>query len=196
MGIKWFSAQGLELAGVYKDDGISGGKWNRPGFLQVLDKLKEGELIWSWSQNRLARDTEMFLWFMRRVKEKGGSVVIDKSKVNMDSAGGRLTHTVMAAADEFQRKETGEKVKRVFEHRKKEAEEKHERLNWGRSQVPAELVQAARALARENPRLSLRALRVLMPEYKLKSGATRRVSLGWLSAVVKITPGYVDSVQQ
>jgi DNA invertase Pin-like site-specific DNA recombinase len=194
IGKERFAELGHELTGIYKDEGLSGGNWRRPDFLRLLDELKKGEFVWAWSQNRLARDTEMFLWFVRQVKEKGGLIMIDREFIDMASSGGKLKHTVIAATDEFVRTETGEKVEKVYSHKLKKARANNALIGdlkglgvWGRKPVPDEIRKEAIRLALENPKMTLRQITDALPSYRLiskKSFTYRKASLGWVAQIL------------
>ena len=187
IGTRWFSEKGFELAGIYSDVGLSGGNWRRPELLRLLDEIKRGEFLWIWSQNRLARDTEMFLWIVRQLKEKDCILYIDGQPIDMNTAGGILKHTVVAATDEFYRRETSDKVKRAYSHKLTCAREAGKKIQWGRSEIPAEIAQEALRLAREQPRLTVRQIASMLPNYRLKSKKTptyRKPSIGWVCKIL------------
>lgn len=129
---------GHELAGVYADNGYSGGDWNRPNWQQMVkdarNRNRNFDAVWCWNQDRLARDTEQFLWLYRNLKEAGIKQVLSgtEGEIDMSTAGGRFTHTITAAAAEFLRIQTSEKVRKTYASKKQRALKNGERLIWGR----------------------------------------------------------------
>jgi len=200
IGKTWFKERDNELCGVYMDNGLSGGNWRRPDFLRLLDETKRGEFIWAWSQNRLARDVEMFLWFIRQLKEKGVTLFIMDKEIQMDEPDVRLGRTVVAATDEYQRLDAGRKVKIVYSYKlKKVKEQNREAVNlkgkgmWGRAPIPPEIALEALRIAKEQPALTIRQITTLLPSYRLISKKTptyRKPSVGWVAKVLKNVQQY------
>lgn len=133
-GKQWVENNGHELIRVYGDNGFSGGDWNRPQFNRLIkdarNKGKDFNALWVWSQDRLARDTEQFLWFYRNLKHSRIIVFSEiEGEVEMETLGGRVKNTVLAMTSEIFRITTGEKVKKAYRYKKQK-----EALNfkWGR----------------------------------------------------------------
>lgn len=188
IGKVWFNEQSHELLATYQDVGLSGGNWRRPDFLRLLDEIKKGEFVWAWSQSRLARDTEMFLWFVRQLKEKDCLLAIDREFVDMSHPDKRLTRTVIAASDEFMRLETSRKVKQTYSHKLAAARERKEKVEWGRTTIPQEIAQEVLRLAKEQPTLTVRQIASMLPNYRLKSKKTptyRQPSIGWVCKIMR-----------
>lgn len=135
IGTQWIKDNNHELVFIFQDNGFSGGDWKRPDWNNAITKAKGHffQILWTWNQDRLARDTEQFLWFYRNLKESHIKVISGtEGEINMDDVGGMAKHTSLAMASEIFRRVTSEKVKRTYESKKKEAERKGEKFNWGR----------------------------------------------------------------
>ena len=127
--------KGLEITGVYADNGYSGGDWNRPQYLKLKAdaKFHRFNQVIVWNQDRIARDTEQFLNFYRLLKDSGVTVYsITEGLIDMETLGGRVQHTSMAFAAEIFRRVTSEKVKRVHDAKKLRAQKEGTVLKWGR----------------------------------------------------------------
>ena len=197
IGKGWFSDNQVNLLEVYKDVGLSGGNWRRPDFLRLLDEMKRGECIWVWSQSRIARDTEMFLWFIRQIKEKGVYLIMLDELIDMVNPDTRFGKTINAAVDEKNRLDVGKQVRKVYSHRLKktrEAQQKPELDNlkgqgvWGRSPIPQEIALEAIRLHNEQPNLTIRAITAMLPNYRLiskKNPTYRKPSIGWVAKILK-----------
>lgn len=131
-----------DLAYVFKDDGYSGGDWNRPDWLKAIQeaKGKHYNILWVWSQDRIARDTEQFLHFYRNLKDNSIKVFSETDgEINMDNVGGMAKHTSLAMASEIFRRVTSEKVKRTYERKKQDAEKKKIKIVWGRKKIKIDI---------------------------------------------------------
>lgn len=135
IGKQWIKDNGHDLLYTFQDDGYSGGDWNRPDWRRAIQeaKGKHYNILWTWNQDRLARDTEQFLFFYRNLKENSIKVISGtEGEINMDDVGGMAKHTSLAMAAEIFRRVTSEKVKRTYDNKRKEAEKKGDKVNWGR----------------------------------------------------------------
>lgn len=136
IGKQWALDNGYEVRYIFQDDGYSGGDWNRPDWQKAIQeaKGKHYNVLWSWNQDRIARDTEQFLYFYRNLKENSIKVITPEGEINMDEVGGMAKHTSLAMAAEIFRRVTSEKVKRTYQSKKKASEKKGLKVNWGRKE--------------------------------------------------------------
>lgn len=134
IGRNWALENNHQVIFIFKDDGYSGSDWNRPDWQKSIQeaKGKHYNILWTWNQDRIARDTEQFLYFYRNLKANSIKVVTTEGEINMDDVGGMAKHTSLAMAHEIFRRVTSEKVKRAYESKKKEALKKGIINNWGR----------------------------------------------------------------
>jgi len=115
---------------TYQDKGYSGGTWTRPGLNKMINDIKANrfKLLIIFNTDRLARDTELFLWIWRKLLKKKIRVYsITQGWVDMETSGGRFSNTVIAASNELYRMTISDKVKKAYEHKIKKGEN-----NWGR----------------------------------------------------------------
>lgn len=141
-GKQYAQDNNYEVIFIFQDDGYSGGNWKRPDWLEALQeaKGKHYNTLWTWSQDRIARDTEQFLFFYRTLKENYIKVVSEtEGEINMDSVGGMAKHTTLAMASEIFRRVTSEKVKRTYERKKQAAKLKGEEVSWGRKKIKVDI---------------------------------------------------------
>lgn len=135
LGKQWIKENNHTMGFIFKDDGYSGGDWNRPDWLKAIQeaKGKHYNILWTWNQDRIARDTEQFLHFYRNLNENSIKVISDtEGEINMDNVGGMAKHTSLAMAAEIFRRVTSEKVKRTYEKKKENAKKNGIKLIWGR----------------------------------------------------------------
>jgi DNA invertase Pin-like site-specific DNA recombinase len=93
---------------------------------------------WTWNQDRLARDTEQFLWYYRQLDNAKARIFegTNNDFIDMTTLGGRVKHTQLAAAAEIFRMVTSEKVKKAYERNKKLGKP------WGRKKTPWDIAKA------------------------------------------------------
>lgn len=130
-GKAWADENEHELVMVYQDNGYSGGDWKRPEWNQSVKDAKRHswQLLWVWNQDRLARDTEQFLWYYRNLSQANAKIWEDTSNafIDMSDLGGRVKHQTLAQAAEIFRLVTSDKVKQAYNRKKKLGE------HWGRN---------------------------------------------------------------
>lgn len=134
-GKAWVEENNHELVFVFADNGYSGGNWKRPDWNKAVRHARGGHynILWTWNQDRIARDTEQFLFFFRNLNERSIKIYSETDGwVNMDDVGGTAKHVSLAMASEIFRKVTGEKVKRTYDRMKIAAEKKGQKVEWGR----------------------------------------------------------------
>src|SRR3989338_5590110 len=68
-GKAWIQENSYNLVNIYKDNGFSGGDWKRLAWNQLVKDAKRHlfNAVWVWNQDRIARNTEQFLWFYRNL---------------------------------------------------------------------------------------------------------------------------------
>lgn len=126
--------KGLFIVEVYQDNGYSGGDWKRPAWNKLVNDARGHlfKIVLVWNMDRIARDTEQFLWFQRNLKESYVKVIsLTEGEINLDSVGDTAKNISIAMANEIFRKITSEKVKKAYSMKKKLAEKKGERVEWG-----------------------------------------------------------------
>lgn len=142
IGKKYLEENKIELIKIYQDDGYSGGDWTRPDWNKLVREGK-GHLfsfVWVFAQDRIARDTEQFLWFYRNLKESYIKVYSHTEReIDLETVGGLAQNISLAMASHLFRKITSEKVKKAHEQKKKKAEKEGLPLVWGRKKNKLDL---------------------------------------------------------
>lgn len=88
---------------------ISGKNANRPKLQEMLDFVREGDVIYIHDLSRLARSTKDLLEILEKLQKKGVHLVSNKEKIDTDSATGKLVTVFLAAIAEFERQSMLEK---------------------------------------------------------------------------------------
>lgn len=150
-GKRWLAEHGHVLAEVYVDDGYSGGDWNRPAWNQSKKDARRHhfQIIWTWDQDRLARDTEQFLNYYRVMRDAGARIFEHTANawIDMETLGGRVKHQSLAQAAEIFRLVTSDKVKRKYQDKRAQAVRTGAQLRWGRPRVAFDIAEAERLRA-------------------------------------------------
>jgi len=85
---------------VYKDEGISGARADRPGLLAALDGLRRGDTLAVYRRDRLARDVYLSAWIDKEVQKRRARIVsaTESGTNGQDPASELLRHIVSAFA--------------------------------------------------------------------------------------------------
>lgn len=81
----------------------SGKNTDRPEFQQMMDFVRESDVIYIHDLSRIARSTKDLLELLDTLAEKGVSLVSDKENIDTSTATGKLIVTVIGAINEFER---------------------------------------------------------------------------------------------
>ena len=82
---------------------ISGKNANRPKLQEMLDFVREGDVIYVHDLSRMARSTLDLLKISKLLKEKGVNLVSNKEAVDTTTPAGKLMFTMVGAIAEFER---------------------------------------------------------------------------------------------
>jgi len=107
--------------GVYSDYGVSGTKASRGNFDELLKHAKNGEvdLILVKSISRFARNLELTLTWIRRLKEINVAIYFEQERINTLTSNGELLISILASSAQEQSRTASMnvlwRVKRNFE---------------------------------------------------------------------------------
>lgn len=117
-------ASGLELGGVFADEGISGSRAsNRPGLDTALKATcaSKGVLI-VYSLSRLARSTRDTLDIAARLERCGADLCSLSEKIDTTSASGKMIFRLLAVLAEFERDQTAERTRLALRFKRERGE--------------------------------------------------------------------------
>lgn len=146
----WATLNGYEVAGVYKDAGLSGGRAdNRPALQRALQEARRGTALVVYSLSRLARSTRDAIAISDILEKAGADLVSLTEKIDTTSAAGKMLFRLMAVLAEFERDQIAERTKMAMRHLKSQrVRVGHAPFGWrlgrdGRTLVPHPHEQAA-----------------------------------------------------
>ena len=85
------------------EEKVSGKDTNRPKLQEMLDYVREGDVIYVHDLSRLARSTFDLLTISKTLQKKGVDLVSNKEAVDTTTPAGRLLFTMIGAIAEFER---------------------------------------------------------------------------------------------
>jgi DNA invertase Pin-like site-specific DNA recombinase len=116
----WAQANDAELAAVFTDAGLSGGRAdNRPGLQAALDAActaKAALVVYSLS--RLARSTRDAITISERLDQAGADLVSLSEKIDTTTAAGKMVFRMLAVLAEFERDQISERTSAAMQHKK------------------------------------------------------------------------------
>lgn len=104
---------------IFKDEGISGRKANRPGLESALQSLQKGDSLCVAKRDRLARDTFLALWIEKEAKKRGGKILSAAGEGNGDSPTDKLLRDIINAFAAFESERIGERVSDAWQQQRK-----------------------------------------------------------------------------
>ena len=101
----WAKANGLEVAGVFTDAGISGKRAdNRPALQQALEAVGKAKgVLVVYSLSRMSRSVKDAITISERLEKAGADLVSLSERLDTSTASGKMTFRMMAVLAEFER---------------------------------------------------------------------------------------------
>lgn len=82
---------------------VSGKNTNRPKLQEMLDFVREGDVVHIHDFSRLARSTKDLLDLVEKLNDKGVTLVSNKENIDTSTPTGKLMLTMIGAINEFER---------------------------------------------------------------------------------------------
>ena len=120
----WADINGFDLAAVYVDAGLSGGRAdNRPQLQAALDAAcKAKAVLVVFSLSRLARSTKDTLAISERLERAGADLASISEKIDTSSAAGKMVFRMLAVLSEFEKDQISERTTAALAHKKSKGE--------------------------------------------------------------------------
>lgn len=188
----WAAGQGLEVAGVHVDAGLSGGRAdNRPGLQAALAEVckRRGVLV-VYSLSRVARSTRDALAIAERLEKAGADLVSLSEAIDTTSAAGKMVFRMLAVLAEFERDLISERTLSAMDHLRRQGRKVSGNVPFGWEEaeggrlVPNEREREVLALIRKmrDAGASFRAIAAALAE----SGTpTKSGLLTWTPATIR-----------
>jgi len=103
-----------ELKYIYSDEGLSGGKIDRPALQQMLNDIKKDDIIITISITRLSRSIRDCISILDQIKDKGASIVFLDIDIDTRTASGALLLNIMMCLSEFERQQISDRVSQTM----------------------------------------------------------------------------------
>ncbi len=84
-------------------DKASGGRWNSPELLKLLDYIREGDELIVWKLDRLARSLKDLLFLIERIDSKGAKFLSLTESIDTSIPAGRMMMQIVGSFAEFER---------------------------------------------------------------------------------------------
>ena len=81
----------------------SGGRWERPQFLRLLNQLRAGDVVVVWKLDRLSRSLRDMLTIMEQLAEAGAGFRSLTETIDTTTPAGRMMMQMVGACAEFER---------------------------------------------------------------------------------------------
>lgn len=120
----WAMLEDAEVAGVWVDAGLSGGRAdNRPQLQAALSAVTaECGVLCVYSLSRLSRSTADTLAITSRLEKAGADLVSLSERIDTTSASGRMVLRMLSVLNEFERDQVSERTKAAMAHKKRKGE--------------------------------------------------------------------------
>lgn len=111
----------LEAAGCKRifQEKMTGGRWERPELLRLLEHLREGDILVVWKLDRLSRSLKDLLTLMEKVQQAGAGFRSLTETIDTTTPGGRMMMQIVGAFAEFERAMLRERTRVGLEEARK-----------------------------------------------------------------------------
>lgn len=119
----WCQAQGLQVAGVFVDEGLSGGTMNREGLRAALaEACRLKSPLVTYSLSRVTRSVKDALAVVEQLERAGSSLVSLTEQLDTRTASGRFTFTVLSSVGQLERELVGERTRAALAFKRTKGE--------------------------------------------------------------------------
>jgi site-specific DNA recombinase len=121
----WCKANDAELADVFVDAGLSGGRAdNRPGLQDALNAVckSKGSVLVVYSLSRMARSTKDTITISERLQKAGANLASLSERIDTTSAAGKMVFRMLAVFAEFERDLASERTRMAASYKRSRGE--------------------------------------------------------------------------
>ena len=95
---------------IYQEK-ITGSTKERPQLIEMIEQLREGDVVVIWKLDRLARSLKDLVSLVNEIQEKGGALHSLNDQIDTTTPHGKFTFHIFAALAEFERDIIRERTK-------------------------------------------------------------------------------------
>jgi len=106
--IKAFKESGVEK--IFNET-ASGGRWDRPVLHEMLEQLREGDIVIVWKLDRLSRSPKDLLVIMEKIDQSGSGFKSLTEAIDTTTPAGRMMMQMVGSFAEFEREMIRERTK-------------------------------------------------------------------------------------
>lgn len=147
----------LRAAGCVRvfEERASGGRWDRPELHQMLDQLREGDVVVVWKLDRLSRSLKDLLGIMAKIDAAGAAFRSLTEAIDTATPAGRMMMQMVGVFAEFEREMIRERTRAGLERAAKKGRHpgRKPKLSEDQRQEIRELVASGRRSEAEAARL-------------------------------------------
>lgn len=186
----WAAYQGISLAAVHVDAGLSGGRAdNRPGLQAALaDVCKRRGILVVFSLSRMARSTTDAGNLSKRLEKAGADLVSLSENLDTTSAMGRFVFRLIASLAELEREQIVERTTSALAFKRRQGKRISGKIPYGYRLEGSDLVEVPDEQAVIRLILEWRArgisLRAIAAELETRQVTRQNGATSWPSNVV------------
>lgn len=102
--------QEMEIAGIYRDDGFSGRRTNRPAYRQMMHDIDKWDKIIVLKMDRIHRNSRNFMEMMDMLEKRGKKFESTTESIDTDNAMGRFVVDMMQRIAQLESEQIGERT--------------------------------------------------------------------------------------
>jgi DNA invertase Pin-like site-specific DNA recombinase len=150
--IEALKSAGCEL--IFQDK-ASGGRWDRPELLRLLDQLRKGDVLVVWKLDRLSRSLKDVLILMEKVEKAEAGFLSLTESIDTISPAGRMMMQMVSVFAEFERAMLRERTKHGLQSARQQGRHggRRPKLNEHQRQEIIRLVQQGHKIPADVARL-------------------------------------------
>lgn len=118
--LNYCELHGHEVVEILADEGLSGTKATRPGFMRLMEYTRTGRInaVVVYSLSRFARSTKHVLSAAEEFEKRNVSFISLKENLDTSSAMGKFTLTILAGLSQLERDQISERTTDALQHKK------------------------------------------------------------------------------
>lgn len=121
--VNWCDDNGHTLIDIFNDEGYTAGNMKRPALLNMLDRLKEFDVIVFTRLDRFSRNVLEANKMLEMLRAHGVNLIsIEEDDIDTTTADGMFIFQLKVSLAERELKKTSERIKSVFEYKIKQGQ--------------------------------------------------------------------------